>query len=564
MDKRKLGFLALWWGWIPAVWFVWRGVVKLLFGGHTWGQKMDQWLLGNVLSGGWWLWLWLTIGAVGSIAIALTDIDDRRHGYSSDRTSLTSGGLSVFLAFFMVGAFVVGVIQMTKIGWDNDKDEARYYNRATTFVISDLDDPPPAVQYLMQNATDSSREGCDMVDASDMHTCILEGKLSPEGWEPRVGSLDGAIFAIKRTSGDQQRISLNEEMMAYLNEWEGQPARWSGVLDGTGKEQPLGGVSEWDGSNETTDCRFEGKYALDRAFGGERGNSLPNLLAERFPELRYSESDVWGYCSGDEPIVVIPTTKQIRFKDRTVDTAGGLIIVRGQDGQVKLTYVREAKAGEYPGPVYPMSLVERQRDMTKWAAGRKNENRRSFGFEPATSEAQAGNTSEFLLKNKVTGRLEWVTPLTLRNSTSELFVAYAVSPADAVDGGNLNGLSLYVLGKDDPRRVNIDNLEADALDYFAKNAGTFISNGGKLVEFTPVDGDIWRAFGELKGRVVYRLEISAGDNITPQLVSVGSTGNDEQSGDGNDTKFCGQSPVDLTPNQLVKCIRTMADELEQR
>lgn len=566
--KGKLGALAAWWGWMPGLYgLVWL-VRRFLFEGMKLNQDMDQFMLANVWSGSWWLWAWLTVGFIGSAVIVMADLEERevgRYGRTEDRIFVSRQRISMVVAIIMVLATVGGVFKLTTVGWDNDKDEARYYNRATTFVVPNLDETPATVRYLLEGATESSRSGCDMVGASDMHTCLREGELDQAGWEPRIGSLDGAVFAIKRTSGDEQRISLNKGMVTYLNEWGEQPARWSGVLDGSGTEQGLGGVSEWDGSNQTTICKFEGKYDLDRAFAGERGNSMPNLLAERYPALRYEQSDVWGYCDGDEPIVVIPTTKQIQFKDRTVDTAGGLIIVRGQDGQVKLTYVSEAKAGDYPGPVYPTSLVERQRDMTRWAAGRKNEDRRSFGFEPATSEAQAGNTSEYLLKNKTTGRLEWVTPLTLRKSTSELFVAYAITPADVVDGGHLNSLSVYILGEDDPRRINIDNLEADALDYLAKNAGTFISNGGKLVEFTPVDGDVWRAFGELKGRVVYRLEISASDNITPQLVSVGATGNDNESeGDGNDTKFCGQNPSELTPNQLVSCIQAMADELDQR
>lgn len=566
--KGKLGALAAWWGWMPGLYgLVWL-VNHFLFGGMKFNQTMDQFMLANVWSGGGWLWAWLTVGFIGSVIIVMVDVKEYDRGRYRDPGFMYVASrqrISVVLAIILVLATVGGVVKLTTIGWDNDKDEARYYNRATTFVIPNLEETPAAVRYLLQGATESSRSGCDMVDASDMHTCLREGELDQAGWEPRIGSLDGAVFAIKRTSGDEQRVSLNEGMVTYLNEWGEQPARWSGVLDGSGREQGLGGVSEWTGENQTTVCKFEGKYDLDRAFAGERGNSLPNLLAERFPALRYSESDVWGYCDGDEPIVVIPTTKQIQFRDRTVDTTGGLIIVRGEDGQVKLTHVGEAKAGDYPGPVYPMSLVERQRDMTKWAAGRKNEDRRSFGFEPATSEAQAGNTSEYLLKNKTTGRLEWVTPLTLRKSTSELFVAYAITPADVVNGGHLNSLSVYILDEDDPRRINIDNLEADALDYLAKNAGTFISNGGKLVEFTPVDGDVWMAFGELKGRVVYRLEISAGDNINPRLVSVGATGNDgENEGGGNDTEFCGQSPGELTPSQLVNCIQVMADELDQR
>src|SRR6185436_13416809 len=114
-------------------------------------------------------------------------------------------------------------------------------------------------------------------------------------------------------------------------------------------------------------------------------------------------------------------------------------------GKAKLEYKSVVKADDYPGPVYPASLAARQRSQSAWAAGRENEDRNGFGYEPATAEAQAGNVSEYLLRNSVTGRLEWVTPLTLRHSSSELFVAYAVSPADEVRSGSLNQLSVYVL-----------------------------------------------------------------------------------------------------------------------
>jgi hypothetical protein len=147
-----------------------------------------------------------------------------------------------------------------------------------------------------------------------------------------------------------------------------------------------------------------------------------------------------------------------------------------------------------------------------------------------------------------------------------LFVAYAVSPADSVSSGHLNHLDVYVLADDDPRRINIDNLEADALNYLVDHVGTFKSNGGKLVEFTPVDGDVWRAFGELNGRVVYRLDISASNTIEPRLVSL-SPQDEQPSGGGDstpDNSAGGGSLSGLTQPQLVDCIQQLADELQTR
>ncbi len=562
--KSKLTTLAVWWLWMPALYAVLWGILHYLMEGFRFGQQLDQFMLANFWSGSVMLWTWLAIGLIGTVVILMYDeqtIDAGDRYYERTERTLTSGPLRV-VAVFVALLAIVSVVQVFRVAWDNDKDEARYYNQATTFYVPDVTDPPNSLQRLTDGATQSSGEECDLVGGADVPSCVREGTLDAAGWDPRIGSLNGAIFALTRSTGDRQRVSLNEATMAYLN---GESPRWSGILDGSGTQQALGGVAEWEGEGEANQCLFEGEFALDEAFGGSKRNSLNNLLAEEYPALRFTISDVWGYCDGDEPIVVVPMTRQVRTASRTVDTAGGLVTVRGSNGQTQLTYVASADPGDYPGPVYPASLVETQRTQVEWAAGRKNRNNYGFGYEPATSEVQEGNVSEYLLRNANTGRLEWVTPLTLRNSSSELFVAYAVSPADEVSSGNLNQLDVYVLADDDPRRINIDNLEADALNYFVENVGTFRSNGGKLVEFVPVDGDVWRAFGELNGRVVYRLDISANNTISPQLVSLSPQGEEPEGGDNTpDNASCGEPVSGLTPTQLVVCIQQMADELQTR
>jgi hypothetical protein len=130
-----------------------------------------------------------------------------------------------------------------------------------------------------------------------------------------------------------------------------------------------GGVAEWNGTTVTS-CDFSGQYAIDRSFDASGDSDLNDLLAETYPGLRWSESDVWGYCDGTEPIVVIPMTRQIYVGNRTVVTAGGVVTVKGNYGQTQLSYTASVQPGVLPGPVYPASLVSTQLDQASWAGGR--------------------------------------------------------------------------------------------------------------------------------------------------------------------------------------------------
>lgn len=557
-SANRILWLAVWWLWMPVVYFVWYGFINIpLFAeGWDWSQKFDQFFMANMWSMSVLFWVVLCIGFIGSAVIwFMASTDDRA----------SSGSILTGVAVFAILALVCSVLSV-RVFWDNDKDLARYYNQATKFYVENPDEVPDSLARLVKDARTGGNSDCALVGSHDVPSCIKQGTLPVTGWDARVGSLDGARIALSRTSGDVQRVSLKTETLAYLNEEAGRPARWSGILDGKGITQSLAGVAEWTGEGRPSQCLFKDDFAIDRAFAGGRSNALGNLLADKFPDLRYSMSDVWGYCDGNEPIVIVPMKRQIYFKDRTVDAPGGLVIVRGDHGDTKLTYQASAKAGEFPGPVYPASLVVRQRTQAEWAAGRQNQNRNGFGYEPATSEAQAGNVSEYLLRDKASGRLMWVTPLTLRKSSSELFVAYALTYADEITDRSLNELSIYVLDDGDRRRINVDNLEADARNYFVNNAGTFISNGGKLVEFIPVDGDVWRAFGELNGRVVYRLDISANGSITPRLVAISPEGEPEaKPGEGPKVDdICGKPVAELNAGQLANCLKQFADELARR
>jgi hypothetical protein len=555
MGRSRLIALVVWLFWGPVAFGVVYLIANLFFSGMEQTRNMGLWFERNFLMSNPVLWFYLFIEIIG-IAIIMFNAN------ANAMNKKLAGGAIAMLIVSLIGSGSIWIKGM----WDIDKDFARYYNRATTFVIPNPDQPPAAVGKLMEGARRQNGSDCEYVGNHDVPSCIQSGTLPEAGWETRSASLTGAMYYIARTTGTDQRIKLLESSLTYLYGNDPESGQWSGILDGSGKEKAMHGVAMWGGDEKVEVCTFKPGYSVGRALGGERGNNLQHLLADQFPRLQFSNNDIWGYCDGDKPVIVFPVVEQAQFKQRSIVRPAGVLVMRGTaEDRPHFQHHKQIKAGELPGPVYPLAMVEQQRDSTQWAAGRKNQGRNSFGFEPTDSEPQVGNASEYLLRSQVDGRLYWVSPLTPRNSTSQLFVTYAVTPADEVSAGKLNRFSVYVLGEGDPRIVNVDDLEARTLDYLSRHAPAFRPNGGTIVEFTPTTGDVFRAFGEIKGRVVYRLEISASNRVAPQLVQLtDDTPDAPVSGVLDTSSSCGKPLVELTPTELTGCIRSLAVELDRR
>lgn len=562
---RSVLFLAAWFL-LPII--VVLTLSRLAFSGYAWAHTLESYVR-EVLLYGACFWLWTTVGLIIALVVHFGLSNTTRDDGVPYFAQVIPAAILVVVS---VGAYGITV-------WENDKDYGRYYANATAYYVTNPSEVPDSLKSLAADA--GSSEVCDLLGAHDVYGCVREGALNVEGWEPRVSSLQGATNAIRRKTDGVQRVGLRSETVMYLNATDDAPAVWSGVLNGSGKEQPLYGVAEWAGIGDPKVCRFEGEYSIKRAFDSQRGNNMDNLLKEQFPRLRSKLSDAWGYCDGDEPVVVLPMTKRETigsfFDGRVVDTAAGVVTIRGKQGEPTLTYEPEVKAGTYRGPVYPDSLVGQQRESLQWTAGRKNKNRLDFGYDPSESGVQAGNGAEYLLRDVATGRNVYVTPLTLRSSSSEVFVAYSVTYADEVKSGELNELSVYVLDRDDDRLVNIDQLAAEANDWMSRNAGTFRSNGGRMIEFTPINGDTWRVFGEMGGQVVYQLDISASNKIAPKLVSLSRTDADDgavspeedaaqdvETPSAGDGSACGPDLGQLDNAALAACLNAVSSELQQR
>lgn len=449
--------------------------------------------------------------------------------------------------------------------WNNDKDGARSYADSTSFVVEDVNKLPASLNPLVKGGSRSADGApCLFSTEHDVPSCVIQGKL-PSNWDSRSASLTGADIVMSRTSGAVANTEIMKETLTYVND----SSSWTAIRNGVNK-QPLNGIVSWDGSNSPQTCRFDGKYALNYAFGGQWGQNLSDTLAKDYPGLLYSGDDVWGYCKGDgeitkrEPVIVIPVTEQQSYGRRTtLRSAGVLTIVGSPSGEPVISHRTSVKAGEFPGPVYPLTLVAQQREMIQWTAGRANKNRLNFGYEPSDVAAQNGNNSEYLLRDKDSGRLFWVTPLKPRSTDSQLLVAYSITPADEAGTGTLNEQKVYVLPDEDPRIVNVDDMEARVGEAIRNsNPGFFTGEKpGKISEFLPVTDTTWQAFAELNGRVVFRVVIPTDSKVTPTVQTLDSTGTTPPA---SQTSVCTKPQGELSDQELADCISQFAKELAGR
>jgi hypothetical protein len=466
------------------------------------------------------------------------------------------------LVFFMVkskktivaSAIILGLVSVYAIAyqgiWKSEEDGARHYLATTKFVVSD----PNKVPDLLTKMKDSSEA---MVE-------ITQGNM-PSGWLPRVASATGANKVISRTSDAVSNTELMTDTITYIY-GEGKSGQWTAIRDGK-NQQSVYGVATWNGSGENVNtCEFTGANKINKAFGGWWGTNLTNAIAGKDPLFTYDESDIWGYCDGDKPIIVIPGTKTVGYGTRTVDQANGVMTIVGSpSGEPIITHDDRVNPGEYPGPVYPQRLVNQQLSNAIWAAGRHLKMHGNFGLETTDVSTQGGNNQNYLLKSESDGRLYWVTPLKPRATDSQTLIAFSVTPADSINTDQLNEQKIYVFNNNDPRIVNLDTLESVVTDQVKTTDPGFFTGEkpGKIVEFLPVSDDKWQVFAEVNGRVKYRIDVTVGSRIATNVVLIDKEVDAPQQGSNAAAMTC-DDPSSLNSAKLAECLSKLANELQKR
>lgn len=494
-------------------------------------------------------------------------------GYRSYETTygLARRGKRAFVASMALALVsVLGFVTFVVAAWHNDKYEAQAYSAETEFVVEDPSKMPISLQTLVpsERPHEGAPDGCAFRLIHDVPSCVTTGTL-PSTWNARLASATGADIRMSSASAAVSNTTVMKDASAYLYNEDGSGA-WTAIRNGINRQPAFGAVVLTGGGNQVETCRFDGVNKLNYAFDGNWGQNLDDEIADRFPHLMFEHDDMWSYCEGSgtvdsrKPVIVVPVSKQVAYGFRTVLKPAGVLIITGSpSGDVVIQHKENIKPGELPGPVYPLTITAKQREMVKWAAGRANMNRLNFGFQPIEVASQADNSSEFLLRDPNTKRLFWVTPMSSRGTTSEMVVAYSITPADEVSSGVLNRQKVYVLPDNDKRIVDFARLRARVGDAIRDTAPGFFTgqNPGRITEFLPVDGMTWQAYAEIGGLVKYRIQLSADGESRPILQQL------TESGTAETALTCQKDPKSLTVAELVSCLNTLgplAAELNSR
>lgn len=207
--------------------------------------------------------------------------------------------------------------------------------------------------------------------------------------------------------------------------------------------------------NADQKCTFDRNHA-DARVDGVFGHNLARLINDQRRWVRFDPRDVYAYCDGNRPVVVVPLKRQSGTWV-VVEKPAGVARYDGLTGRLHFT----SDTRDLPGPSYPLSLAATQRAATGGMGSFTDWLARRVGWETPDDDVNSGNDSEFALASG--GQALYVTPMTGRGSATAIS---AVSTVPARHPGlRWAPLTVYRL---DPVWVSpaaiVDRIRADYQD----------------------------------------------------------------------------------------------------
>lgn len=345
--------------------------------------------------------------------------------------------------------------------------------------------------------------------------------------------------------------------------------RYTMLVNGNGSTgRKTAGVVEWDGdgnrSSNFTTCRFD--RGAVRSVNGTFWNSLPRQInnAPGGSGLLFDAGDAYGVCVDGKARLYWPTTEQSGFP-ATTKVFGALVIV-DHDGTI--AFDRDVKAGEHPGPVYPISLAKAQQAAIRatgsfgdWYYNRSNvafdeDGVAGFGENPEDNP-NTGNTGQFALAT-TDGRAVFATPL-IPNKTSKMLSHLAVIEHDHARVGTVNDLVVHELSQRRKSNVEVSQIVKASFSNLP------YASGIQIMEITPRD-DRW--VGTIGQQLVatYRFEIDADgeaclyDYGTTRLVRCTADADDEGEGEQQPTGIVSDDELTGLSDEELRDLRDQVDD----
>ena len=254
-------------------------------------------------------------------------------------------------------------------------------------------------------------------------------------------------------------------------------------------------------SADPTICTFDAANA-DRKLGGWFNKSLDRAIYKVKSGVKISGEDAYGTCLNGHATVIVPLTKIVGWVFPH-EVPAGVAVYDGQTGKVSV--LDTVKAGQLPGPVYPISLATKTREAAAALGSFPDYWNNRVGYEDTDSDAgdpNGENRAEFSMRG-VSGGSSYVTPLTPRGNSVSI-IAEGTVASGSVTAGTLNDFVVHKLAKtrvaNGAAAQRIRGDYGDLPEWAAKMA---------VYEVTPASQDEWVASLGQNQDIAYRVRLAA-------------------------------------------------------
>jgi hypothetical protein len=265
-------------------------------------------------------------------------------------------------------------------------------------------------------------------------------------------------------------------------------------------------------TSSVTLCKFNSDAQL-RLGGWFPHNDLARSIYWTTPmDVNFSGNDVYSYCDGKTPYVVVPL-KALEGFYAPQWKAYGVAVYNGSTGDLQI-YTDSKDIAKIPGPVYPISLSQTQREAYTASGSWWEYIIGTAGYENTSKDADdpnGGNNSEFALRAASDGEVAYVTPLTPRGDSTTI-VGLSTVDASVVKSGERNPVNIYTFENSKTRQAN--SSVADDIGTKYSWMPEFASTKVQIFEIVPGENGSWVASIGREQSVIYRAVIDVDRTIT--------------------------------------------------